>query len=901
MKRFLLLVLFITQTALLSAQEIDMGTEQLLDKMAEQLRVYPQEKIHLHVDRSIYTPGDTIWFKAYPVHATFHTPRYQSRYIYAELWNPQDSLLARVRIRVDSVGIYSGYLAVPDDVAEGRYGLRTYSRYMLSQGEGYLSRRAIDIKTAAWNELDVESSATIERSGQTTYDLQMTGLGSQLPTPVESRLQLKDGRVKNTDLSGKRMKVAFTPAEIAGNRSVLFDMTDREGYGYRRYYALTSGKEDFRVGFYPEGGYLVSGVANRIAFKAQDISGGDATVRVELLDEDGKVLLVDSTLCRGMGSFDLTPQVGQRYRARCTSAEGLEKTVELPEVRADIYGLRVKSGTDSIAVWVNGASDAPRAALYLIAQVRGAPVYAGAVETENLPMVFDKALFPPGVIQFLLLDESFQVMSERLSFSSKEPALDFVWVTDREVYGSHEKVTVDLGVSDSLGNPFKANLSVAITDSAMQIADTAFHIKATLLLTSELKGPIDDPSFYLRTDGTRAARALDLLLLTQGWRRYDLSAVLAGKLKHPADTPERGVRISGQVQSGGIFNRGKQGKVTVFDQRMEYSKEMVTDGQGHFSFDDVEFPEGVGLEIVGMENDRKGTRRLPVVMEEEVYPAPAPSFPQPRFAERPIEGDSDGLDNFWTGYTGGEKRFYIPSVEVRASYLGSADYVQLDGRDLAKRRYRDMYDLLTSLGLDVVMDERGYVLQLNYQQERAAVYIDYRYNLNVGLLLDNIHVESIQQLTFVPAAELTYLNDIDNMNRDMTFGYTTPFLDIVTKDSYDLRQIRWANPTTLLAGSTTVNDEKAGVVSIFPLGYQQPAEFYSPLYERESENDEEAPAFRPTIHWKPDIQTDSTGKASFSFYTSDKPATYTAVIEGITEKGDIIYEIRKIRIETESK
>src|SRR5690606_5306548 len=129
-------------------------SEQLLDKMAEQLAIYPQEKIHLHVDRSIYTPGDTIWFKAYPVHATFHTPRYQSRYIYAELWNPQDSLLARVRIRVDSVGIYSGYLAVPDDVAEGRYGLRTYSRYMLSQGERYLSRRTIDIKTAAWKELE---------------------------------------------------------------------------------------------------------------------------------------------------------------------------------------------------------------------------------------------------------------------------------------------------------------------------------------------------------------------------------------------------------------------------------------------------------------------------------------------------------------------------------------------------------------------------------------------------------------------------------------------------------------------------------------------------------------------------------------------------------------------------
>src|SRR5690606_32873208 len=318
-----------------------------------------------------------------------------------------------------------------------------------------------------------------------------------------------------------------------------------------------------------------------------------------------------------------------------------------------------------------------------------------------------------------------------------------------------------------------------------------------------------------------------------------------------------------------------------------------------------EFPEGVGLEIVGMENDRKGTRRLPVVMEEEVYPAPDPSFPQPRFAERPIEGDSDGLEHFWVGYTGGEKRFYIPAVEVKASYLGSTDYVQLDERELAKRRYRDVYDLLTSLGLDGVMNERGQVLQLNYQKERAAVYIDYRYYSHVGILLNNIRVESIQQLTFVPDAEFAYVNDmfdIHIMNRDTTFGHKTPFLDIITKDSYDLRQIRWANPTTLLAGSTTVNDEKSGVVSLFPLGYQQPVEFYAPLYDREQQDKERSsPEFRPTIHWKPDIQTDSTGKASFSFYTSDKPATYTAVIEGITEKGDIIYEIREIKVGLENK
>lgn len=144
-----------------------------------------------------------------------------------------------------------------------------------------------------------------------------------------------------------------------------------------------------------------------------------------------------------------------------------------------------------------------------------------------------------------------------------------------------------------------------------------------------------------------------------------------------------------------------------------------------------------------------------------------------------------------------------------------------------------------------------------------------------------------------------YINDIFDINimsRDTTFGDTIPFLDIVMKDSYDLWQLRWANPITLIAGGKKIQDEKSGVVSIFPLGHQQPAELYVPLYDSKSAVDNDLQDFRATVFWKTDIQTDSTGKAAFSFYTAEEPATYTIVIEGITGKGDIIYETRAVSV-----
>ena len=76
------------------------------------------------------------------------------------------------------------------------------------------------------------------------------------------------------------------------------------------------------------------------------------------------------------------------------------------------------------------------------------------------------------------------------------------------------------------------------------------------------------------------------------------------------------------------------------------------------------------------------------------------------------------------------------------------------------------------------------------------------------------------------------------------------------------------------------------------LGFQKPAEFYAPKYETPAENVK--PDLRTTIHWQPNITTDEHGKASFSFYTANAPATYTVVIEGVTADGKIMYKRDKI-------
>ena len=82
-----------------------------------------------------------------------------------------------------------------------------------------------------------------------------------------------------------------------------------------------------------------------------------------------------------------------------------------------------------------------------------------------------------------------------------------------------------------------------------------------------------------------------------------------------------------------------------------------------------------------------------------------------------------------------------------------------------------------------------------------------------------------------------------------------------------------------------------------PLGYQKPVEFYSPKYETLESKHLTIPDYRTTIFWKPDTVIADAEEASFEFYTSDFPTTYSVVIEGLTTDGGIIRQVEKIRVE----
>jgi hypothetical protein len=905
MKKVYLLILFFSgYRGLVSAQDSNSLTvDMLVVRVARQLSVYPQEKVHLHTDRSVYSAGDTLWFKPYLVHATFHTPLRLSRYLYTELISPKDSVVKRVMLRTDS-NLLRGYIPLPEHLADGVYTLRAYTAYMAAGNQDYLFQRSIRIISPQWAGINTRVTTVFGKGEKTELFMKFGRPGPF--TPQHAQLSLKKEGTTTLKTGKGALVTAFTPKEREQNSSMLLSFTDSMGERYSKYFALSTDKEDYAVSFYPEGGYLLSGTPCRVAFKALGSSGQPEDISLDITDSKSNVLSTGHTLHQGMGSFVFSPADSGRYRARCVNQYGMTKVFDLPEVQSAGYGLKVAVEDTRVEVSLLAATRAPEVPLYLVAHVRGAIVYAGWWKEKTKPFVFDKNLLPSGVVQFLLLDKDMSPVSERLAFCYKDKTVISRFQTDKAEYGKREQVNARLTVTGADNQPVNGDLSVSVTDS-LSSADTTCNILTTLLLTSELKGYIQTPSFYFGKD-TLAEKALDLLMLTQGWRRYNLPEIIKGHPALPAKTPETGQSIAGKV-IGGIFS-GPSNRYLVNLSAIGFNYSAVTKvgRDRRFSFDHIEFPEGTGFEVQALktQGENKGETRV-FNIDQGSFPEVKEAVPQERMKETVADTATLPLNPQDYQEEDGMRSYLLKPVEVKTTYWGSADYGRYSTMEISRLPYKDVRGLLKYMGLTT--SQEGLIEYIYYHGARVAIFVDAALCFEDGAVLD-LRLSDIAEIVFIKEVANEKIDDLIEsdfglgnvrIDKEMNKNFKSHFygnykqkgdsisvLNITTKERFDSRNFGY--------GSLMDRKPSESRLTVFPLGFQDPVEFYSPQYDTPEKRKDPAPDLRKTIYWKPDLKTDSTGTASFSFYSADRPGTYSVVIEGVSDKGDIIYNVRKITI-----
>ncbi|HEY0666639.1 MAG TPA: carboxypeptidase regulatory-like domain-containing protein [Sphingobacteriaceae bacterium] len=878
-----------------SQQADTVSLNSIITKVQKFTAGYPAEKVHLHFDKPYYAVGDTIWFKAY-ITSGLHQPTQLSKIVYVDVISSQDSLVNTLKLPV-SQGIAWGNIALAaHNYKQGSYYIRAYTRWMMNFDPEYFFTRTINVGNSekkvsthiSFNNLNSAPSARIiykDQDGKpyankpVTYQLNGSNAKAVKGTTDQNGVLIAGIPGTRTELS----RQSLTTTIDLGNKEIITNT-----------FPLISADKSIDLQFFPEGGEIINGIPVKVAFKALKTDGKGIDIKGTITDNEGKVVSDFASSHLGMGAFILAPEANKTYTAKITSPAGYSGTYNLPEVKtsgitlsvsntsADNLGLKILCNNDFLAA--NQGKN-----FYLVARVGETICYAAQtlLQKQVYTAAIPKDKFPTGIVEITLFAANSEPLSERLVFVRRKDALDLSLKTDKTTYGRRQKVKLTVGASNST-TPAEAHVSVSVIDETKVPFDenSETTILSNLLLTSDLKGYVEKPNYYFNRPTEKTDQHLDILMLTQGYRRFLYKDIIAGKKPEVYFLPEQGIEISGilRTSNGMPINKGNV-KLKIADKY--FTAYAVTDGGGAFKFSNLVIPDSSEVIVSSMDYRYKNPM---LTIDQNAF------LPVVNSIKRPDEFLN--IDSAMNPYLLNNKRKFKNSLMLKEVVIvgrsntnapSHADYPALTGLSpwpdhlITKDRFANcpsFLNCITTLSMGTTYDNQQFYITRDYNAgNRTPMQVFYN-----GMPVDANYLASINS-NDIESVEVFLKDQLGLVNR----SYNSNGVIVVNgkkiekKTQMSMDEIRKLLP-------------KSGEVKLMPQGYTVSREFYSPKYAATTaamSND-----LRTTIYWNPKIKTDKVSGASvLEFYNSDSRGTYRVIVEGMDAEGHIGRSVYRYKVD----
>lgn len=644
--------------------------------------------------------------------------------------------------------------------------------------------------------------------------------------------------------------------------------------------------------FFPEGGELVGGLNNEVAFKCVGATGFGFDVKGILLDDKGLQIASFNSSHLGMGKFSFVPAPGKTYSAKITAGNGLSFTYQLPAAKPKGYVLHIPdAAADNILVQLTAnklaLQDAANKTLYLVAQSAGQIYYSGTMEAlrEVFTTLIPKNNLPTGIVQFTLFTAGGEPLLERLAFI-KHPDKLTLSVASTQNAAPRQKMVIAVEAKNG-SQPAAGNFSVSVIDESRVPVnlDNENHIMASLLLKSELNGYIEQPAYYFNSNTDKTIRDLDLLMLTQGYRRFSWQQLNAGNYGTGTYKPEKALSISGTI-TGTNGKPVANGKVEVIDiDNAAYVLDTLTDANGRFAFTNLDFEDSIRFIVQARTAANKKDVKI---LLDSVAPVAA---------LRPGNNPELGRDNrdSLSVYTQASRLLYnaqrnagvgnhiIPLAEViirekrialkhsaNLNGPGNADQVLL-ARDLRNFACYNLSDCLQGRLLGVIF--------------RNGIPYSTRGVRPMQVIVDGVYVggDFLNSVNYNDVAAIEVLRNASTIG--IYGGRAAGGVLLITTKRGDDNDNAYDGPTS-----------GRGIKPYYPKGYYKARTFYSPRYDDPKTNKILAD-LRSTIYWNPAVTTGSDGKTSFEYFNAGSKGTYRMIVEGLDADGNLARLVYRYKVE----
>lgn len=752
---------------------------------------FSPEKAYIHYDKHAYSPGETIWFKAYVMNELM--PAYDSKTFYVDWIDDKGNVLQHtVSPMVNAVT--NGQYEIPATYTGSTISVRAYTRWMLNFDSAFIYTKTI---------------------------------------PVIKK-----------DALAKPQNITVIP----------------------------------RLEFFPEGGDAIAGVNQKIAFKATDQWGRPVNIKGVIVDGKGAVTDSLRVMHDGMGFVMLTPQPGNTYKARWKYGNNPEQTTALPAAIADGVSLSVTIGNNrrSFSVSYHAAYAAKMDSLHIvgtmfqhmvfkISKTTAAPV-SGVVPIANLPY---------GPLTITVFDRNWKPLAERITYINNHE--QFIVTPEFEVerwglsYRARDEVKI------KLPEALQSSVSIAVTDMAIGV-DSSENILSHMMLTSELKGKVHNPAYYFTDTSAKVQQHLDLVMLTNGWRRFNWDVVQSGKfpkINFPKDTSY--LTVSGNVAGLMPGQIGPASSIIVMlKQKDVEGKVLVLPLMKDGTFND---PAAIFFDTAKVHYQLQDKGISNSLVQFMPYKLRVPSagkgwvhslFPDTTGMHYHLMRNAEAFAN-------AEKTKYKELEEVIVKARGKTSV------ELLNERYASgLFSGGDAIQFDLLNDPSamGAIDIFSYLQGRVA-----------GLQITGQGANA--SLNWRGGAPQIY---IDEMPADVNFVSNISVRDVAYIKAFRppfMGGFNGANGAIAIytrRGGDVQSESTSSVTSATISGYTPIKEFYSPKYYSMEVPPGSDRDVRTTIYWNPNVVIDPNKKEILlSFYNNDVTDAFRVIIQGMTTDGKLIH------------
>jgi hypothetical protein len=612
---------------------------------------------------------------------------------------------------------------------------------------------------------------------------------------------------------------------------------------------------DLDVQFFPEGGNLVSKLTNKIAYRVVGANGKGVEFTGAIINQRNDTITRFKPYKFGIGTFTLKPDDGNIYTA-VLKINGKIITKPLPQPAASGYAMQLTDNGSQIKISVNSTTNTT-GVIYLVTHNRQTLTGAKTINLVNGEGSFlvDKKSLNEGVSHFTIFNSDKQPVCERLYMVRPTQKLAIEATADMSIYASRKNVAVAIQTKDN-SKPEAADLSMAVYRLDSLETASPESIYTYIWLTSELKGNIESAEYYLNSTDNEA---LDNLMLTHGWSKYKWADVLQANVPAFKYIPELdGHIITGKITDP-LSNSGAKNRLvnlSVPGRRVQlYYSQSDTDGNFTMSTKNFVGPNEIVVQP-RLEQDSLFKVQILSPFSEQYVTTRLPELNLHRSLYNSLATHSLGmqLQNMYTGSR--LKQQYAPLMDTTSFYNGAQKEYLLDN-----------YTRFTTM--EEVLREYIHEVWVSHPDRFRFKMInnDYLIDNQPLLIFDGV---PIYNPNVVVAADPLKVKKIDVVPHEFYKGNATEY-GIISFTTYkgDLGGVE-------ISPKALVMDYE---------GLQLKRDFFSPVYETQQQITSHTPDFRTLLYWSPNTYTDSTGKTSASFYTSDQTGKYIGVIQGISASG----------------